>query len=227
MKTAACLASALRGDSTPMHAEAGVETRLGFPGLCPEHSVLTAFLIDDSGSVIGPAGNDPLSNRYAEIRRAITAIRRWCLCGNEHVSIIHFDTPTSGCLAPRTLRRTSTSVLARSLRTPPDAAGQSVALGALSALATHHTAVPDSELVTVILTDWELFDDPKELEGALAGLPGQIVSVGLGIVKRPAVLPPGAQFIPVTPQSTPGTVAQAVFDALKVHRMPLISNPWE
>lgn len=42
---------------------------LGDPGRCPSHSSLTICLFDDSGSVAGPIGTDPVSNRYGKQRR--------------------------------------------------------------------------------------------------------------------------------------------------------------
>lgn len=224
MKRAVCLASALRGDSPGKSTGLPVTERLGSPGLCPDHPVLTAFLVDDSGSVVGPASNDPLSNRYAEIGRAVRAVRRWCYCAHERAAVIHFDTPTSACLAPRRLRGISSHRLATSLRTPPEAAGQSAVLPALVALDAYHAADPESALVTVILTDWDLFDEPRELEQSLAELPGQLIGVGLGTTERPHVLPPRADFIPITSLARPGAVARAVFEALKVHRTPLIAS---
>ena len=222
MKTAVCLATALKGHVGRPAAEKSTTAKLGFPGHCPDHPVLTTFLVDDSGSVVGPAGNDPLSNRYAEIAQAIRAVRRWCLCGHERVSVIHFDTPTSGCLSPTPLRQLRGPRLARSLRTPSDARGASTALPALVALTDGLPGEGSTELVTVILSDWELFDTPIELARTLASLPGHLVAVGLGGEERPDVLPPGAQFIPITTASRPGSVAHAVFGTLKIHRRPLM-----
>ncbi len=107
----------------------GGRIRLGFPGRCPKTPTLTMCVCDDSGSLYGPAGNDPLSNRYEEIQGALEAVARHCACQECLASIIHFDTPTLGCVEPTPLTRAGLRQLGTGLAVPRDAAGTSL-LGA-------------------------------------------------------------------------------------------------
>lgn len=95
--------------------------RPGRPALEPTLLIVTA---DDSGSVIGPAGADPVSNRYEEAWRAFQTIGRR---GGKHElgAILHFDIPTSGDIPPTPLTRSGLRRLKAGLTVPREAAGTS------------------------------------------------------------------------------------------------------
>ena len=71
---------------------------LGNVGRCPHVPTHTILVFDDSGSVVG--GNDPIGNRFIEARLALEAVASRCRCGDELVSVLHFDTPGSADLSP-------------------------------------------------------------------------------------------------------------------------------
>ncbi|MCX2746254.1 hypothetical protein OOZ51_00305 [Arthrobacter sp. MI7-26] len=226
MSTTGVLPSSLRkpsilGDAAATRSprKGGRRIRLGNPGRCPKTPTLTMFICDDSGSLYGPAGSDPLSNRYGEVHRALEAVARHCFCGKCQAAIIHFDTPTTGCVDPTPLTRTGMRRLANGLTVPHDATGASLLEGSLTqaeALAAHY---PDHPLALCILTDWELFDDnASDLFSRLASYPGKVYAVGLRNPPPLDLLGPATQTVTVTRDSPQGSLACAMFDSLTIHR---------
>ncbi|MHA7271206.1 vWA domain-containing protein [Arthrobacter sp. HLT1-20] len=195
--------------------------RLGHLGHCPAVPTLTTFLPDDSGSLSGPTGNDPVSNRYAEARRALDALGRHCYCGNCLVAVVHFDTPTLGCIEPTPLTRDARQRLASGLEIPRDSAGTSY-LGPSLAKAEELTAnYPDHRSVLIILTDWALFDhDLASIYARIVAFSGTVFAVGLRSPVPDAVTGPNIRSITISADSPPGALARAVFEGLTVHRQP-------
>lgn len=193
--------------------------RLGYPGRCPKTPTLNIYIPDDSGSLYGPAGNDPVSNRYEEIRRAIKAVGRHCACQECSAAIIHFDTPTSGCVEPTPLCGAGLRQLATGLAVPRDAAGTSLlgpSLAKAESLAAQH---PGHQLVLTILTDWELFDDNlPDVLSRLASFPGAVYAVVLRNPVPVGLLDPTIQTVTISHDSPPGGLARAAFDGLTLYR---------
>jgi hypothetical protein len=193
--------------------------RLGYPGRCPSGPTLAIFITEESGSLGGPAGNDPVSNRYAEARRAATVLGRHCQCEHCLLAVVHFDTPTSGCVDPTPLTRAGRRSILSALAAPQDAAGSSsLELGLTRAedIAAHH---PDHKVVLIILTDWELFDaNLPDLLARLTTFNGLVFAVGLRNSPPASLAGPNITSLTIRPDSPPGSLARAVFDALTVHR---------
>jgi hypothetical protein len=189
---------------------------LGRAGACPDRPTLSMFLFDNSGSVAGVAGNDPVGARFLEARVAIERLARHCRCGKELVAILHFDTPTSTDLAPRPLTKANTAAIRNSLKIPYDGAGRSLlgpSLRAARKLADSHA---DHRAVLVALTDFELFDaDLGSVMRDYVGFPGRVHAASLR-TEPPAVLTesPKVTVTRINAGDPPGTLAQAIFGAL-------------
>lgn len=195
--------------------------RLGHPGYCPAVPTLTTIVADDSGSLSGPTGNDPVSNRYAEARRALDVIGRHCRCGNCLVAVVHFDTPTSGCIEPTPLTRAGRNRLASGLEIPRDSAGTSFLGPSLTTAEELAANNSDHRNILIILTDWALFDhDLESIYDRIVAFPGIVVAVGLRNPVPDAVTGPNIRSITLSTDSPPGTLAKAVFDGLNFHRQP-------
>jgi len=193
--------------------------RLFYPGRCPKTPTLNMFVFDDSGSLSGPAGNDPLSNRYGEARRALEAVARHCSCRECLAAIIHFDTPTAGCVEPTPLNRSGLRQLASGLSVPRDAAGASLLEASLTKAESLAAQYPAHGLVLTILTDWELFDtNVPELFSRLAGFPGTVFAVGLRTPPPADLLDPAIQTVTITRDSPKGSLARTTFNSLTLYR---------
>lgn len=197
----------------------GGRIRLGYPGRCPKTPTLNIYIPDDSGSLYGPTGNDPLSNRYEEIRRALNAVGRHCACEECSAAIIHFDTPTSGCVEPTPFTRAGLRRLGVGLAVPQDAAGTSLLGASLTKAESLAVQYPNHHRVLTVLTDWELFDDNvSDLLSRLANFPGTVYAVGLRTPPPVGVLDPAIQMVTITKDSARGSLARAVFDGLTLYR---------
>ncbi len=195
-----------------------VSYQLGNPGRPSLEPTITIVITDDSGSVIGPAGADPVSNRYEEASRAFRAIGRR---GGRHElgAVLHFDTPTSGDIGPTPLTRGGLERLRSGLHVPRDAAGTSYlgpSLNAAAALANRYTS---HEATLVILSDFELFDDDiAQVLDDLAEFPGGVHAVVLGGTAMNGVLHDRIRVTTANYDDAPGTVARAVFGGLTARR---------
>ncbi|MFI5709010.1 hypothetical protein [Kribbella sp. NPDC051620] len=195
-----------------------VSYQLGNPGRPSPEPTITIVITDDSGSVIGPAGADPVSNRYEEAWRAFQAIGRR---GSRHElgAVLHFDTPTSGDIGPTPLTTGGLQRLRSGLHVPRDAAGTSYlgpSLNAATAMANHYT---NHEATLVVLSDFELFDDNiGNVIDDLAKFPGDVHAVVLGGTPMNDVLHDRIRVTPANYDDAPGTVARAVFGGLTARR---------
>jgi hypothetical protein len=180
---------------------------------------LNLFAFDDSGSLSGPIGNDPLSNRYGESRRALEVVARHCACRECLGAIIHFDTPTMGCVEPTPFTRAGRRQLATGLRLPQDAAGASLLGASLAKAESLAAQYPDHSLTLTVLTDWELFDNNvPELFSRIASFPGTVRAVGLRNPPPAELLDPAIQTVTITPNSPRGSLARTVYDSMTLHR---------
>lgn len=188
--------------------------------------MLNINLFDNSGSVASGGGNDPVGRRYLEALLAIQHVGAHCRCGRELTATIHFDTPTSGDLAPTPMTKPNLPAIIRSLAIPPDGAGSSClgpSFRAAQQLIAQH---PDHRPVLVALTDFELFDgDVDRLLDEFIDVPGDVHAVVLRSTP-PAKLAAAPHVITtrIDYTSQPGAVARAVFAALtatRPHARPL------
>jgi hypothetical protein len=216
------LSHVIRSDGEHQYRRAGHSTpqiNLGRPGRCPEKPILFIGDSDNSGSVSGVGGNDPVANRFAELRLAIDTVADRCRCGDELVALLNFDSPTSVDVSP-TAMRGGMSVIERGLKIPADGGGSSM-LGSSLALARnlidHH---PEHQGVLVVLSDFELLD--RDVPGVLKDLcefPGLVHAVVLrSVPPRQLVDDPRVAVTPVTHSDPPGALAKAVFRALTATR---------
>lgn len=198
---------------------------LGDVGTCPSGSVektQTLFLTDDSPSLTGLHGNDPLTQRYSEAWRAIEHIGRACTCGNELVSIIHFDYPSRRDVPPQQLHRRGLRRLRSGLRSAglPGSSDLAPSLDKAERLARDFA---DGETTLVVMSDFFLTDlDPHGVLKQLISFDGQVHAVVLGATP-PAQLRSAAPHVIVTsvsPTSAAGSTANAILDGLMTHRSP-------
>lgn len=204
--------------NTPATKRSDPAYRLGSPGRPSPVPTLLIALFDNSGSVTGPRGNDPLSNRYAEVTRAFHAVARKG-SRQELGAIVHFDTPSSGEVEPVPITRTGMLRLRAGLHPPRDGAGTSELGPSLHRAMEITGNHPGHEATLVVLSDFQLFDpEPGRVLSDLAAFPGAVHAVVLG-----GRLPAGVLSDPITVttidrQSRPGAVARALFSSLVTHR---------
>lgn len=193
--------------------------KLGDPGRPSPVPTLLIAVFDDSGSVAGPSGNDPLSNRYGEVTRAFSVVARKG-SRRELGAIVHFDTPSHGEVAPTPITRSGMIRLRAGLRPPTDGAGTSELGPSLGRAYEIAEAYPGHEATLVVLSDFQLFDrDPAGVLSRLAAFPGDVHAVVLGSRLPAGVLDQRITVSSITHDSHPGAVAQALFSRL-VSRRP-------
>lgn len=191
---------------------------LGNPGRPATVPTLLIAVMDNSGSVAGPQGSDPVSNRYSEMEYAFSVVARRGST-RELGAIIHFDTPTSGDVSPTPLTRGNLARLQAGLHPPADGAGTSdlgPSLTRATELAEGH---PEHETTLVVLSDFFLTDaEPGAVLSGLAAFPGTVHAVVLGGRLPAGVLSEDVTMTDVTHESKPGVVARALFAGLVAHR---------
>ncbi len=195
-----------------------VSYQLGNPGRPSTEPTITIVITDDSGSIIGPAGADPVSNRYEEAWRAFRAIGRR---GSKHElgAVLHFDTPTSGDVQPTPLTRAGLQRLRSGLHVPRDAAGISCLGTSLKTATDLADRYPSHRATLIVLSDYELYDDNvAQVLDDLANFPGDVHAVVLGGTRMDGVLPDRVHVTRATYDDPPGTVARAVFGGLTGRR---------
>lgn len=192
--------------------------RLGSPGRPSPVPTLVIAVFDNSGSVTGPGGTDPLSNRYAEVTRAFQTVARRG-SRSELGAVVHFDTPSSGEVGPVPITRVGMLRLRAGLAPPPDGAGTSELAPSLHRaieIAENH---PEHDVTLVVLSDFQLFDpDPGQVLSDLAAFPGSVHAVVLGCTLPEGVLGESISVAHIDHDSPPGAVARELFAQLVVHR---------
>lgn len=226
LRTARVVSPGLHGFGRSTELSSLPRVQLGDPGSCPVHGTLLIMVFDNSASLSGPAGADPISNRYAEASHAIRTISKRCTCGNELVAVLHFDSPTAADVVPTTLGRRGGQIVEKGLHAPPDGAGSSVLLPSLEL--AHRTAADNSDhdATLVVFSDFDLLDsNPAVSLSRLNEFPGDVHAVVLGRKIPDGLLHPRIKITHVAPGDLPGAVARALFDSLITSRAPSSPGP--
>lgn len=84
-------------------------------GQCPGHAVDVDIILDQSPSMAGAGGNDPLSRRHFEIRAVLRRLAQSCRCGRERVSLVPFDQPPDATVIGTAMDRRGSRRLGRAL----------------------------------------------------------------------------------------------------------------
>ncbi len=206
------------GSSGAPEANGGrqIDVYLGNPGACPREKVIYFNLFDNSGSVTG--GNDPVGRRFDEVAHTLNYLSRYCKCGREFSSVIHFDTPTSGDVPPTTLNRKGLDALSAGLSVPYDGAGISELGPSLSRVTDVVAKNPDDTPVVTVLSDFELFDPPQVLDD-LVSFPGLVHAVVFRSTPPQVLVDDDSVLVTrVQPSDSIGSVAKAVFESMTAVR---------
>ncbi|MFJ9781075.1 hypothetical protein ACIRSS_15910 [Amycolatopsis sp. NPDC101161] len=192
--------------------------QLGDPGEPSPIPTLLIAVFDDSGSVTGRGGNDPLSKRYAEAEHAFRGISNRG-SKRELGAILHFDSPSRGDVAPIPLTRRGMAALGRGLRFPSDAVGSSSLEPSLQQATQLAEGYPQHATTLVVLSDFLLLDaDPSQVLSDLVTFPGDVHAVVLGSQVPDGVLAGDITVTEISYDSHPGAVAKALFNSLVAHR---------
>lgn len=218
----ALLNSHLRGDgpaTSRRHAQRVCRRYvLGDPGRPAQVSTLLVVISDDSNSVAGVGGSDPLSNRYEEMVAAFSLVARR---GSSHEmgAVLHFDSPAPNDVPLLPIRRRTLPQLRRGLSLVPGATGSSELGPALRRAVSLAEAHPRHESTLVVLSDFLLLDsDPARAFADLAAFPGSVHAVVLGDFVRADFFDNKVIVTRIRPGDLPGTVARALFASLVTHR---------
>lgn len=208
----------LHGTVPAPRAAAGVRIQLPHPGRPAPYPTLLIAIFDDSGSVAGPVGSDPLSGRYEEARRAFEVVAKRG-AAHELGAVLHFDTPCSSDVGPVPLVRRGLLAIRGGLRLPPDGAGSSTLGPSLERAYEIAEAHPDHQATLVVLSDFLLLDpDPGSVLIRLAEFPGITHAVVLGTQLAPGLLPAPIRCTRITASDPSGALALALFGSLVSHR---------
>ena len=209
-----------RGGALGVTADPAREVQLRWPGLDPLDPCLDVLIFDDSWSLRGASGNDPVGNRYREARRAVGLLSQWTASSRQQVAVVHFDYPDIDLVGPHPLDRAASrgQVLA-SLVEPSDAAGSSSLTSAMSA--ANQLARAHGGLVRcTIFSDFELTDaNPAQPYDEMARFPGNVHAVVLN-ANPPAPLTrlPRVTVTRIATDSPPGLAAAALMHSLTTGR---------
>ncbi|RFS84150.1 hypothetical protein D0T12_18505 [Actinomadura spongiicola] len=179
---------------------------------------LLIVVFDNSGSVVSPAGSDPLANRFAEVEYAFARVARK---GKPHElgAVLHFDSPTTGDVPPLAIHRANLTRLRSGLQIPPDGAGSSALLPSLRQAVTLAEAYAEHEVTVVVLSDFLLLDaNPTAALAELATFPGAVHAVVLGGYVTRDAFDRRITVTSVRREDPPGAVARVVFASLVKHR---------
>ncbi|WP_280209123.1 hypothetical protein [Nocardia cyriacigeorgica] len=201
-------------------ATAAMPFNLPDPGRCSGDKTLTIAVFDDSPSVAGLGGSDPISQRYREARIAFRHLAQACDCDKEFAAVLHFDHPSSGDVPPARIRGRSLRHINRGLRQPREF-GTSELAHALSAATVMAERFDSDHIQLVVFSDFMLTDpEPEPVYAALLNFPGTVHAVVL-TAKAPYQLSNEAA-VTVThidSGSESGEVAGALLRSLTEHRI--------
>jgi hypothetical protein len=201
---------------SPLARADEVHYHLGAAGRCDGRRKLFVFLLDDSGSVAGAGGNDPVQRRYAEARLAVRTLAGACRCGRELMAVLHWDAGSHD-VPPVRLDRPGAGRLLDGLVQPDDHAGSSQLGPALNRAAalSQHPSSRRYQAHLVVLSDFQLLDgDPASVFARLNGFPGQVTAVVLGVEPDARLDADRVAVVPITAGDEPGALARALFGRL-------------
>lgn len=192
---------------------------LGWPGLEPRTPSLDEVIIDDSGSIISPNGNDPVGGRFREAARAFKVVRAWTYTSKPKVAVLHFDHPAGSTGVMPLIGAATPARLMAALRVPWGARGTSDLSPSLTAAEELAAAHPGHDVRLTVFSDFELTDDDTQgVYERLRSFPGMVHAVVLNS-EPPAELE--AENITVTKIATGdpvGSVATALHRSLTATR---------
>ncbi|AGB22141.1 hypothetical protein Mycsm_01748 [Mycobacterium sp. JS623] len=198
---------------------------LGDPGTCGDKATTTFVVTDNSGSVCGPGGNDPTSQRHDEALLTIRHVAAACTCGRDRVALLPFDQPSLGLVLPQCLDGNGIRRLKRGMVIAERTGVSSSLLPALT-FAERLAKLTPNHAAIVVLSDFELTDPyPNQELERLANFPGYVHVVVLGGF-TPGQLEDDERVAisEITPESQPGEVAHAIFDGLTHYRQGVVAR---
>lgn len=199
----------------------GTRVEMGRPGRDPLVETLDILIFDDSMSLSGLNGNDPIGSRYTEARSAVKSIARASHSPLHQIAVIHFDYPSIEALPPTAINsRGGLGLVLEALATPPDGIGTSILAPSMMA-ANNIARRSDAEVLRcTTFSDFELMDQqPMQPREELAKFPGQVHAVVMNAV------PP--QWLEVSRNATitrvgsddpPGLLAATLMHSLTANR---------
>ncbi len=193
----------------------------GWPGIEPKEPTLDICIYDDSESLSGVDGNDPVASRYKESRLALDLIARWSFTATQKIAVLHFDHPQVPALQPiplhrgRHLRR----ILA-ALEQPGNCAGSSdlvPAMAAANRLAKNSGA---SQVQCTIFSDFALTDQhPAQPYEEIGKFAGPVHAVVLNATASPILTElPNVTVTEVRSDDPSGMLAAALAHSLTANR---------
>jgi len=148
-----------------------------YPGLDPRRPSLDLAVFDNSASIT--ASNDPVGNRFEEVRRAVKIVAAQCQSSASKVAVIHFDQPSRGDSGIVALNSPfATTRLGFALQVPNGANGSSEMGDSLAKAERLASRYPDHDVRLTILSDFQLMDDASIFD-RLRSFPGQVHAVVL------------------------------------------------
>ncbi|MCX4098053.1 hypothetical protein [Nocardia sp. alder85J] len=195
---------------------------LPHPGDCSDARTLTIAIFDDSGSVAGLGGNDPISLRYQEAGIAFRHLANACACGHEFGAVLHFDHP-SGCDVPpvRLDGRRGLRQIERGLREPPGEFGTSDLGPSLAAAKVMAERFNGDHVTLMVFSDFMLTDaDPASVYATMETFPGLVCNMVLAAtVPQELVDIPNGRLREIPADAESGAVAQVILQGLTEHRL--------
>lgn len=204
---------------------------LGAPGACDGRAHLTWFLPDDSGSVAGGGGTDPLSRRYAETRLVVRRLGRACTCGRELAGVAHWDRGPLD-VAPHRIHGSGAARLQAGLGDPGNLAGTSIAGSSDPGPVLDRVTAASRRLTwrgwhphLVIASDFQIIPEGRDQSAdavfaRLHQLAGrwQVSALVLGDHVDPRLAGGDVHVIQVRETDPPGQAARALFGLLTAGR---------
>lgn len=198
-----------RGSSLP---------RLPWPGFEPLRTCLDTLVFDDSYSITGPQGTDPVGNRYREAHHAIASVANWTESKRQRVSILHFDHPV-GSSGVVTLSASSIERLGRYLDIPRGGMGTSQLDCALLAAERQARARDVRDVRLTVFSDYQLTDyDTHGIYERLRSFPGIVHAVVLNAVPPVELQVDNIIVTRVSSRDEPGALARTLFKSLTMTR---------
>lgn len=195
--------------------------QLGWPGLDPLHDSLDILIFDDSGSITGEGGNDPIGNRYVEAREAVKVVGAWSTSPRQRVAVLHFDYPYVPMAGPHHLhQRGGRAGIAHALRVPLLRQGSSSLVPAIMAANKLTREEDAAEFRCTIFSDFELLDtNPSQPYEEIARFPGYVHAVVMNADPPAALLAiTNVTITRIETDSPPGMAAATLMHSLTTSR---------